>query len=474
MSNFFQASDLRQIFQPLHDNLSRRFTQHKTYLGEFAVVVSLFYMSILGKKGYSTVLKAMAEDLNELLEWEDLIPSNSALTQARRKVPEERFKILLSQLYDSCTHAKQHPILQFHHHRLVAVDGTDIELPSDRRLRCVFAAAKKSKADPDSPDLPHAGLVMLQDISHDLPINFEITNTTANERACTLKMMDHLHHGDVLIADRGFPSKEIFHQLAERKIDFVIRLAKNQFTESGAFAESGKREGTITIDCKDAKGRKNVWKKPLHLRLVRDDNVDPDGDPRILITSLTDTKKYPTEDIWFCYARRWRIETAFREMKIYDGLEHIQARTPAGVRQEISAIVIFQLLISELAGVIRHQEPELSQVKPATNIKAIAGRTETAVYHTTYIKECPYNFNRVLMRTCLHYLLKHALAEDWTAAQRSLMTSVKYLWRCKQKRRPGRSYSRIPKSVHAKAKPSRRRAASKRAKDKNKNKKDNA
>ncbi|TVR39250.1 MAG: IS4 family transposase, partial [Planctomycetota bacterium] len=357
---------------------------------------------------------------------------------------------------------------RFQHHRLVAVDGTDIELASDDRLRKHFSVRSNGRTTADGKPPPHAGMVVLQDISHDLPIDYSVTTSKPNERECLLSMLDRLKPGDVVIADRGFPSKEVFHALADRNIDFIMRIPKNTLKAVDTFRQSDDDEAVIEIDTADAKGRKNIYKRPITLRLIRDKSPNDSGEPRILATTLLDAERYPAEDIIFCYSRRWRIETAYREMKIYAGLENIQARTREGVLQEIAALVVFQILIGELAGLVRHHHPkETEPVRVAcykANPKKMSARTPKSEpdYTTVTAWECPYNFNRQLMRTCMQGLMKHAFAEDYKSAARSLSISVIYLWRLKQKRREGRSQSRKPKSANAKNINQRRSAKNKR------------
>ena len=60
-----------------------------------------------------------------------------------------------------------------------------------------------------------------------------------------------------------------------------------------------------------------------------------------LITTLTDPERYPALDVVGLYHQRWEIETSFRETKstILDG-RVLRARTPAGVTQEVYAVLI--------------------------------------------------------------------------------------------------------------------------------------
>ena len=54
-------------------------------------------------------------------------------------------------------------------------------------------------------------------------------------------------------------------------------------------------------------------------------------------TSLLDAKRYPAQQIVQLYARRWRIETLFRELKIPLSADVLRSQSPDGVRKEIIA-----------------------------------------------------------------------------------------------------------------------------------------
>ena len=47
-----------------------------------------------------------------------------------------------------------------------------------------------------------------------------------------------------------------------------------------------------------------------------------------LVTTLLDPKMYPAEDLARLYARRWRIELWFRDIKTSMGMEVLRCQTP--------------------------------------------------------------------------------------------------------------------------------------------------
>ena len=46
--------------------------------------------------------------------------------------------------------------------------------------------------------------------------------------------------------------------------------------------------------------------------------------------------EYPGDELASLYCSRWRIETAFKEMKIWHGLENLRAHSARGIYQEIT------------------------------------------------------------------------------------------------------------------------------------------
>ncbi|WP_431306148.1 transposase [Mycobacterium hubeiense] len=70
------------------------------------------------------------------------------------------------------------------------------------------------------------------------------------------------------------------------------------------------------------------------------------GGPRrteryLLITTLTDHRRYPATELVALYHQRWQIETSYLELKsTILGGRVLRARTPDGIAQEIYALLV--------------------------------------------------------------------------------------------------------------------------------------
>lgn len=69
--------------------------------------------------------------------------------------------------------------------------------------------------------------------------------------------------------------------------------------------------------------------------------------PQILLTSMTDSKAYPAEDIVGLYHERWELELGYDELKtvMLDRQETIRSKTPKMVEQELWGILLAYNLV---------------------------------------------------------------------------------------------------------------------------------
>jgi IS4 transposase len=76
--------------------------------------------------------------------------------------------------------------------------------------------------------------------------------------------------------------------------------------------------------------------------------VDDNARRRVLLTSLHDRKRYTASDIAMLYAKRWRVETSYRELKqtmLSGSALTLRSRTVDGVYQEIwGALTAYNLI----------------------------------------------------------------------------------------------------------------------------------
>ena len=112
-------------------------------------------------------------------------------------------------------HGKQ---LRWHEFRLIALDGTTINLPNWQALRDHFGSAKNGKSW-----RAQARMVMLQFPLARLPFRYELGTLAEGERAVASRLLERLCCNDLVLMDQGFWSYRLFWQIDQQHAYFAIR-----------------------------------------------------------------------------------------------------------------------------------------------------------------------------------------------------------------------------------------------------------
>ena len=160
--------------------------------------------------------------------------------------------------------------------------------------------------------------------------------------------------GDLTLYDRGFPGFYLMALHRRRGTDFLMRVTTSQFTQTAAFAASGRAEqwveiapsGKVRGECR----RDDLDASPLRVRLIRVDL--PTGEVEVLMTSPGDA--IPVEEFGPLYAQRRGIEEAYKAQTCRVELETFSGRTALAVRQDIHANLLGANLAALCAAVTQH------------------------------------------------------------------------------------------------------------------------
>jgi hypothetical protein len=155
-------------------------------------------------------------------------------------------------------------------------------------------------------------------------------------------LFDCLKPGMLLLADRNFAAAVLIEKISGTRADLLIRCKNNR--KLPPIKHLGDRSWLARIG-------------PVLVRVIDADIVVRcQGGPRRvgryrLITTLTDETRYPAAELVRLYHQRWEIETSYFELKsTVLGGRVLRARTPAGVAQEVYALLItYQALRTAIA-----------------------------------------------------------------------------------------------------------------------------
>jgi hypothetical protein len=217
--------------------------------------------------------------------------------------------------------------------RLVAVDGTVFDLPRGSDNETQYAIAEGGK-------LPQARLVALAECGTLALLGAELDSIALGERSLFEKLLPRLGANMLLLADRGFPSYELYVKTLDTGADVLWRVSAS-FTLPVITVLA---DGTYLSQLRGTRKNERVT-----VRVIEYSVHEQDGTSEVfaLITNLLDPEHAPALQLARAYSQRWHIELLFRLVKVDlrapGGV--LRSRIPTGVRQEIWALLcLYQAL----------------------------------------------------------------------------------------------------------------------------------
>jgi len=261
-------------------------------------------------------------------------PGSSALSQALRRVGVKPLAALFDLVAGPAAGAARWRGLL-----VCAIDGTSVFVPDSPGNVAEFGRHGGGHAQAGYPMLRLLAVVACGTRT---VVDVVFGPLRIAETAYAPQLLGCLRPGMLLLADRNFAVTALIEQITDTGADLLIRAKLNRRVP--AIARLGDRSwltrtGTATVRVIDAEIAVSCAGGPRRVERYR------------LITTLTDDKRYPAKELVDLYHQRWEIETSYFELKsTILGGRVLRARTPAGVAQEIYALLItYQALRTAIA-----------------------------------------------------------------------------------------------------------------------------
>jgi hypothetical protein len=296
------------------------------------VVYLLLAAGLFAECGYRQVWARLTTGLDGLAV---AAPTSSALAQARRRVGVKPLAALFTLLAGPAAGAERWRGLL-----LCAIDGTTMAVPDSRENLAVYGRQTGSHGGSGYPLLR---LVAIVACGSRTVIDAVFGPIGVAEIRYAPRLFDCLHPGMLLLADRNFAVRDLAEQIHATGADLLIRCKTSRHLPAIRRYRDGSwlaRLGTVTVRVIDAEIMVSTDGQPHHQGQYR------------LITTLTDHHRFGALDLITLYHQRWEIETAFLELKSTTlGGRVLRARTPAGIDQEVYALLtVYQTLRLAMTG----------------------------------------------------------------------------------------------------------------------------
>lgn len=246
------------------------------------------------------------------------------------------------------------------------LDGTTLSMPDTPENQRAYPQPGGQRPGCGFPLLKLVGVFSL---ATGALLDYAKGNKHHHELRLLRGLLDGFKPRDLALADRGFCSYGLLALLLMRQVQSVFRLHQARPKDLRKGRRLGQNDRLMVWQKplqKPAWMPRSWWKRiagELHVRVLRVRLCRRGYRPAsvTLVTTLLDPKAYPAEEIARLYARRWRIELWFRDIKTSMGVEVLRCQSPQMVHKEVEMFLIAYNLIRCLmaqAATIHHAPPD--------------------------------------------------------------------------------------------------------------------
>jgi hypothetical protein len=281
--------------------------------------------------------------------------SEEAFAQARQRMPLQFWVNLIIVLGEGfeAEHGGRH---RFRGFRVLAMDGTRINMPNWKANRDYFGSAKNKSGTHNV----QAQMVMLQFPFTRLPYRYELSSLKQGEVTLALRLVAHLQPRDLVLMDAGYWSYQLLVAIAARGAFFALRMSCRLKQRTLRRLNADRRDRLIRWTPKDSRGR---WRKlglpkSMDLRVV--EYCVPGFRRQAIATNVLEPAQISRDD-WTrlttdcpdaarklapgLFHRRWQIETSYHELKVDQGMDRqLRGRVPVTIQYEVAGHVVLYLL----------------------------------------------------------------------------------------------------------------------------------
>ena len=311
-------------------------------------------------------------------------PSGSAYSQARQKLQPELFihlnQVVCQDFYQ--LYGADDELLTWRGHRVLAYDGTYINLPDTDQLREKYSVQRNQHES----NCIQALSGVLYDVRNDIGLGAGIGPIQAEKNFLLNELWPLTRRGDLILMDRNFADYTVIAYAAKHKREVLVRCPTQSFGVVNDFWKSDENERIVTLT---VPGTPQTRKFVDKLKLARAVTVRllkftlSTGETEVLLTTLIDRRRYPRAEFEQVYHWRWSEETYFGRLKNIFEVERFSGFSEISIKQDFYGVIFLATLESILTKSpqaeltikdIKRQTKTLAQVNRAVSYVALVDR----------------------------------------------------------------------------------------------------
>lgn len=333
LARVYPADQIIEILDEQGRN-SRRVRSFPALAGVYYCMAQSLYPEVAYEEVFSVVSQGLA--------WAQSKPTpatvaKSSISELRSKIGAGPMHTLMSRACVPLATPEKHPNAFFAGLRLMAIDGSNFEVPDelDNVAQFGYPGSRTGQAG-----YPQAQCVVLVECATHAIIDAAIGAYRAGEWKLTESLLPSLAPGMLLLADRGFNGYRAWQQARQTGADLLWRCADNrQLPVVEALAD-----GSYLSEIYPNDKARRAQQAAIRVRIVEYElpRADPKPERYRLMTSLLDPEAAPALELAALYHERWQVESVFDELKTHlqHGRRVLRSKTPELVRQEFYGWVL--------------------------------------------------------------------------------------------------------------------------------------
>ena len=362
LSDYLSASLLARVVpaEEINDVLDAHGRNSKR-LRSFPAVVGVYYciaLSLYPEAAYEEVFAAVSQGL----AWaagatEPTRVSSASISVARSKIGAAPLQELVRRCCAPMAEPRFHPEAFYRGLRLVAMDGSNFELPDEADNEAYFG---RPGSRTGVAGYPQAQCAVLVECATHAILAANLGPYRAGEWEICKPLLAALGPGMLCLADRGFNGYEHWQQARQAGAELLWRCAANRVLPRHQDLPDGSYLSAIAPS---GVSRAQARAQAVVVRVIEYGLPGlPDAQPRYrLLTTLLDPNAAPALELAALYHERWQVEAVFDELKTHllKSRRVLRSKTAELVRQEFYGWVLAHYAVRWLLhqGATRHRMP---------------------------------------------------------------------------------------------------------------------
>jgi hypothetical protein len=303
-------------------------------------------------------MRKLVEGLRFLRSWDDdwQVPTSSALCQARARLGAEPLRELYDRVAQPLAGAGT-PGAWLGDLRVMAIDGVQLDIPDTADNDAEFG--RGARLGDLEPPYPKVKVVGLAECGTHAVIDANIGGVRTDERDLARPLLARFEPDMLILADRGYFSREFWDEVAETGAELLWRVQVTQQLPVVTELADGSYLSVLMTTTEYQRRRRsmsrgvNITPRGTRVRVIEYDITNRDtqsGSPIRLITTILDPDIASAAELAAAYHQRWEFESSLAEIETRQRGSYrvLRSHSPEMVRQEIWALLLTHYAIRAL------------------------------------------------------------------------------------------------------------------------------